>query len=139
MVARRHHYVPRCYLDSFSVESGSKKQRELFVFDAVDRKRFRTAPANVALERDFNTVDSEGHAPDAFEKAMASVESDIGPALTRLAEAKSLANENDRTFLLNRIGLLHIRNPRFRELKRSFQESVAKRVLDVVLSSREIW
>jgi hypothetical protein len=139
MVARRHHYVPRCYLDSFSVESGSKKQRELFVFDAVDRKRFRTAPANVALERDFNTVDLEGHAPDAFEKAMASVESDIGPALTRIAEAKSLANENDRTFLLNLIGLLHIRNPRFRELKRLFQESVAKRVLDVVLSSREIW
>jgi hypothetical protein len=70
---------------------------------------------------------------------MASVESDIGPALTRIVEAKSLANENDRTFLLNLIGLLHIRNPRFRELKRSFQESVAKRVLDVVLSSREIW
>jgi Protein of unknown function (DUF4238) len=57
MVARRHHYVPKCYLNSFSVESDGKKKRELFVFDAVDRKRFRTVPANVALERDFNTID----------------------------------------------------------------------------------
>jgi hypothetical protein len=140
MVARRHHYVPKCYLKSFSVENGRKKNRELFVFDAVDRKRFKIAPANVALELDFNTQSTwRGHPPDAFEKAMASVESDIGPALTRIVEAKSLANENDRTLLLNLIGLLHIRNPRFRELKRSFQENVAKRVLDVVLSSREMW
>jgi hypothetical protein len=41
--------------------------------------------------------------------------------------------------LLNLIGLLHIRNPRFRELKRSFHEAVAKRVLDVALSSRAMW
>jgi Protein of unknown function (DUF4238) len=113
MVARRHHYVPKCYLNSFSIENDRKKN--LLVFDAIDRKHFKTAPDNVALERDFNTIDLEGHPPDAFEKAMASVESDIGPALTRIVGAKSLANENDRTLLLNLIGLLHIRNPRFRE------------------------
>src|SRR5260221_12979809 len=97
MVARRHHYVPKCYLNSFSVEDDRKKNPELFVFDAVDRKRFKTAPDNVALERDFNTIDLEGHPPDAFETAMASVESDIGPPLSRLVDAKSLANEKDRT------------------------------------------
>ena len=137
MVARRHHYVPKCYLNSFSIENDHKKN--LLVFDAIDRKHFKTAADNVALERDFNTIDLEGHSPDAFEKAMACVESDIGPALTRIVGAKSLANENDRTLLLNLIGLLHIRNPRFRELKRAFQENVAKRVLALVLSSREIW
>ena len=139
MVARRHHYVPKCYLSSFSVESDHKKKPELVVFDAVDRKRFKTAPDNVALERDFNTIDVEGHPPDAFEKAMASVESEIGPALSRIVDARSLANENDRTLLLNLIGLLHIRNPRFREVKRSFQENVAKRILDIAMSSREMW
>ncbi len=139
MVARRHHYVPKCYLNSFSVESDHKKKPELFVFDAVDRKRFKTAPDNIALERDFNTIDVEGHPPDAFEKAMASVESEIGPALCRIVDARSLANENDRTLLLNLVGLLHIRNPRFREVKRSFEERVAKMVLDVAMSSRTMW
>jgi len=61
------------------------------------------------LERDFNTIDLEGHPPDAFEQAMASVESDIGSALTRINEAQSLADENHRTLLLNLLGLLHIR------------------------------
>jgi hypothetical protein len=138
MVARRHHYVPKCYLKSFAVET-DRKNRELFVFDALERKRFKTAPDNVALERDFNTIDLEGHPPDAFEKAMASVESEIGPALTRIVETGSLANGDDRTLLLNLICLLHIRDPRFRELKRALQENAAKRILDIALSSREMW
>ena len=139
MVARRHHYVPRCYLNSFAVEVGKKKNKELSVFDVVERRFFQTAPENVALEKDFNSIDLEGHAPDVFEQAMASVESDIGPALTRIIEARSLDNEEDKTFLLNLIGLLHLRNPRFRELKRSFHERVAKMFLDIALSSKQMW
>jgi Protein of unknown function (DUF4238) len=138
MVARRHHYVPQCYLNAFSLEKEGRKKTELVVFDKVDRKRFNTAPDNVALERDFNTIDLERHSPDAFEKAMASVESDIGPALSRIRQARSLAND-DRTWLLNLIGLLHIRNPGFRERKRAFHEAVAKRILDIALSSPEMW
>lgn len=53
--------------------------------------------------------------------------------------AKSLRNEEDRTLLLNLIGLLHIRNPRQRERFRDFRERVAKSVLDVVLSSSQTW
>jgi hypothetical protein len=112
MVAKRHHFVPKCYLESFSVKDGKKKKSSLYAFDAVDRKVFRPAPENVALQTDFNTIDLEGHKPDAFENAMSSVESDIGPALVRIVGAKSLKNEEDRTLLWNLIGLLHTRNPR---------------------------
>jgi endonuclease-3 len=77
-VARRHHYVPKCYLKSFSIETAGEMDPRLYVFDAVERKSFRTRSKNVALERDFNTIDLEGHEPDAFEKAMATVESEIG-------------------------------------------------------------
>ena len=64
---------------------------------------------------------------------MASVEGDIGPALVRIVAAKSLKNEEDRTLLLNLIGLLHIRNPRLRERFRGFRDRLAKVVLDVAL------
>jgi hypothetical protein len=84
MVAKRHHFVPKCYLESFSVKNPRKKKSNLYAFDAVERKVFRPAPDNVALQTDFNTIDLDGHEPDAFERAMASVESDIGPALVRI-------------------------------------------------------
>jgi len=139
MVAKRHHFVPKCYLESFSVKNAKKKKSNLYAFDAVERKVFRPAPDNVALQTDFNTIDLEGHKPDAFENAMAGVESDIGPALVRIVAAKSLKNEEDRTLLLNLIGLLHIRNPRLRERFRGFRERIAKVVLDVALSSPQMW
>lgn len=139
VVARRHHYVPKCYLKLFSAEVTGKQNRELFVFDGTSRKSFKTAPENVALERDFNTIDLDGHEPDAFEKSLASVESEIGPALLRISEAGSLENADDKNLLLNLIGLLHVRNPRFREIKRDFHERVQKVVLDLVLSSKEMW
>jgi hypothetical protein len=139
MVAKRHHFVPKCYLESFSMKTAKKKKSNLYAFDAIERKVFRPAPDNVALQTDFNTIDLEGHKPDAFENAMAGVESDIGPALIRIVAAKSLKNEEDRTLLLNLIGLLHIRNPRLRERFRGFRERLAKRVLDVALSSPQMW
>jgi hypothetical protein len=139
MVAKRHHFVPKCYLESFSVKNPKKKKSNLYAFDAVDRKVFRPSPDNLALQTDFNTIDLEGHEPDAFENAMASVESDIGPALVRIVAAKSLRNEEDRILLLNLIGLLHIHNPRLRERVRGFRDRVAKMVLDVALSSPQMW
>jgi hypothetical protein len=139
VVARRHHYVPKCYLKSFAVENPVKKKPDVFVFDASSGKCFRTSTDNVALEKDFNTIDLEGHEPDAFEKAMASVENEIGPALTRIIEKRSLTDENDRILLLNLMGPLYIRNPRFREAKRSFHDRVQKMIMDVALSSKETW
>lgn len=139
MVAKRHHFVPRCYLEGFATRHDHKKKSDIYSFDAVQRKFFRTAIDNVALQTAFNTIDIEGHDPDAFEKAMSEVESDIGPALVRICAKESLADENDRTLLLNLIGLLHARNPRFRERNRQFREAVVKRVLDIATSNKEIW
>jgi hypothetical protein len=44
MVAKRHHFVPKRYLESFSVKNAKKKKSNLYAFDAVERKVFRPAP-----------------------------------------------------------------------------------------------
>lgn len=62
---RRQHFVPQFYLRGFA---GEKDQ--LFVVDRPSKKTFRTAPKNVAAERDFNRVEVEGIAPNAVEKAL---------------------------------------------------------------------
>ena len=139
MVARRHHYVPQCYLKAFAVAPKRKQKPHLLAFDAIEAKCFRVPPDHAALETDFNTINLEGHPPDAFEQALASVESDIGPALVRIVEAKSLANAQDREQLLTLIALLYTRNPRFREVNRALHEAIAKEVAGVALSSREKW
>ena len=105
MVARRHHYVPRCYLKAFSVERKSKRQVQ--VFDKKTRKTFLTATENVALERDFNTVEAGELEPDVFEKAVASFEGELAPALERIIATQSLQQDaDDYAILLNFVTLL---------------------------------
>jgi hypothetical protein len=137
MVARRHHYVPRCYLKGFSVPRKGKPQVQ--VFDKVLRKAFATAIDNVALERDFNTVKVDGLEPDAFEKAMASFEGELASSLERIIAAQSLENMDDRATLLNFITFLALRNPRQREMMRDFHERVAKQIMNVALATPERW
>jgi hypothetical protein len=137
VTARRHHFVPQCYLKGFTVER--KKGRQITVFDAKQHKVFTTAINNVALERDFNRVEIDGLAPDAFENAMAGFESVISPALDRIIAAQSIAAEEDRVALVNLICALALRNPRLRETLRDFHEQVIDRVFQVALETPERW
>jgi hypothetical protein len=139
MVARRHHYVPLCYLKAFSVEQ-KKDKWQVQVFDKKERKTYRTATENVALERDFNTVEAEGLEPDVFEKAAAKFEDELAPALERIIAAQSLQQDaDDYAILLNFVTLLALRNPRQRETVRDFHERVAKQIMNVALSTPERW
>ncbi|MEP7172520.1 MAG: DUF4238 domain-containing protein [Aestuariivirga sp.] len=137
MTARRHHFIPRCYLKGFTVER--KKQRQITVFDGVEKKTFLTSIENVAVERDFNRFEADGVAPDAFENKMAEMESEIATALGSIIEKRSIAGEEDRILLMNFICLLALRNPRFRETMRDFQERVSKRMISMSLRTPEIW
>jgi hypothetical protein len=138
MVARRHHFVSRCYLKGFSA-ARRKGKPQVQVFDKGTHKTFPAAIDNVALERDFNTIHVEGLSSDAFESVMASFESDLGPALERIVATQSLKNEDDRAILLNFIAFLALRNPRQRELMRDFQERVAKQIMNLALATPERW
>jgi uncharacterized protein DUF4238 len=102
-VARRHHYVPRFYLKAFAVSRKEKWQTT--VLDRIERKQFQTAIENVAAERDFNRVELDGIAPDAFESIMAAIESERSPAIERIASRGSFKDNRDRASLLNLIGL----------------------------------
>ena len=49
--------------------------------------RCKTAPDHVALERDFNAIDLEGHPTDAFEEGMAALRVRPAPLKFRISEA----------------------------------------------------
>ena len=137
MPARQQHWVPQCYLKGFAVER--KNTRQVQVFDRETGRTFATSTRNVGGERDFNRIELAGHEPDAFESGMGKFESELAPALDRIIQRQSISDQEDRTYLLNLIGLLATRNPRLREISRDFHERVYKRVLSLMTATPERW
>jgi uncharacterized protein DUF4238 len=138
MVARRHHYLPQCYLKGFSKPRKRGKSHEVHVFDRSG-KTFRTNIINVAAERDFNRIEVEGHPPDIVEQEIAKFESKVGPALSRILESRTLKNEDDRFVLFNLIALVGTKNPRHRESLRQFHEQIAHLLMQAATSTEEHW
>jgi hypothetical protein len=116
-----------------------RRKPKLFVIDGKERRSFLTAPANVAAERDFHRIEVEGHEPDALEKSFSGFEGEVNHALDRIIAARSISDDNDRTYLLNLMALLAVKNPRHRESSRRFQEQLCKRVLDLATATPERW
>jgi hypothetical protein len=138
MVARRHHFLPQCYLKGFGQPRKRGKIHNVVVFDR-DGKQFTSNILNVAVKRDFNRIEIQGKAPDFFELAMADFEGALAPALERIIAAGNLRNTEDRATLLNFIGLISIRNPRHRETFRDFNEQVLGAVMDLATATKERW
>jgi hypothetical protein len=132
-VARAHHYVPQCYLASFT------KHGKITVFDLESGKEpFSTNTKNVAQERDFNRIDSDDLAPDALETAYGKFEGELAPVLKKLASGAA-CSEDDFCYVLTLMGVLAVRNPRFRANFSDFQNSVRLKMLAAQFSSKERW
>src|SRR5262245_18553361 len=132
MTARKHHYLPQCYLKGFTKDRQNPK---LFVVDLKAARSFWSAPANVAAERDFNRIDADGIALDELEERYAKFEGEVASALERTVRTRGFANPEDRLLILNLLGLIAFRNPRLRETVRGFQESLLKKVAGVMVST----
>ena len=135
-VARKHHYVPQCYLRGF-VRHPEKPR--LAVLDMARRKMFETSPENVAAERDFHAINVEGHPPDALEQALSKFEGELAPAISRIVDAQSLTNDIDLNCVLNFIALLVVKNPRKRAQLIDFQADLWRKIAQLVSSDRKIW
>ena len=138
MTARRHHFIPQCYLKGFAAARKQGKY-QVHVFDRQTRKTFKCATENIGLERDFNRVNVEGHDPDAFEAGVAKFENELAPALARTIETVTFVSPEDRNLIMNLIANLALRNPQFREQIRQFHEQTSRLMMDAALSSKERW
>lgn len=136
-VARKHHYVPQAYLGAFTATG--TKDGQFFVLDVECGRAFRTSPANVAAERDFNRVDIEGRSPDAVETALAPFEGQAVEAIRRLIETRSYPNDQDWNLILNLLALLAVRNPRLRNSFNRAREQALRRVSEMLVSDKRLW
>ena len=138
MVAKRHHYLPQCYLKAFSKPKKRGRVQAIQVYDRAG-KTFNTNIINIATEKDFNRVNIEGQPQDVFEQGVAKFEAELAPALTRIIESKSLKDEKDKHLLLNFIAAASVRVPRQREQLRDFHEQIAYAILELAIATPERW
>ena len=135
--ARRHHYLPQCYLALFT--DTSKKDGQFFVLEIESGRTFRTSPINVAVEQDFNRVDIEGHPPDAVENALAPFEGRAVQAIKNILATGDFPNDDDFSFIINLLCLIAVRNPKHRSSFNRAREQLLHRIGDLLVSDKRIW
>ena len=123
----------------FSSSRESAPDGKITVVDFKSGKEpFSTNPKNVAQQRDFNRIDSDTLPPDALENAYATFEGELAPVLKTIAAGES-CTEDGFSYVLTLMGVLAIRNPRFRANFSEFQNSVRQKMVAVAMSSKERW
>jgi hypothetical protein len=137
MAARMHHWVSQGYLRGFARPGAPD---HVWAYDFKLDKSFTPNTHNVGAERDFNRIDIEGHAPDAIETALSDFEGEAIAAIKATAEGTGhFPNDDARTSILNLMALYAVRNPRLRETYRDFRERGSKMIMNVALSSKELF
>jgi hypothetical protein len=134
-IPRNHHWVPQSYLKGFT--KSRRKNAQLHVVDAIERRHFSTVPRNVASARDFNRVEMQGLDPNQVETDMAKFEGLVAKALERICKDRAIDDPEDTNLVLNLIALLSVRTPNMREHVREGYERVLKRVMDLTLATKE--
>jgi hypothetical protein len=108
--ARKHHYVPKMYLEGFVGRKG-----QCFAVDAERRRPFKSRPSGIAAQRDFNLIEADGVPPDALEQELSKLETVLAPGIKRVRETASFGEGGkDREDVINLVTLLAVRNPRTR-------------------------
>ena len=135
VVAKKHHYVPQMYLSGFANAAG-----QLYAVNAEERKCFRPSPANIAAERDFNTIEAEGVPPDALEKELARLEGEIAPGVKRIRETASFGEDGkDREDVITLIALMALRNPRSRKDLGELYSQLVRAMLLMTFEEKGRW
>jgi hypothetical protein len=129
--AKIQHYVPQYYLRSFI-----DTKDQLYVVDRPRGKFFRVPTKKVGGELYFNLINVKGVDPFAVEKALAKMEGMVAPALERVKAARSLANEQDQSAIMNLIAAVTLRNPKQRAAIGEIVNQAGQRMLAAGLVTR---
>jgi hypothetical protein len=132
-----HHYIPQCYLRQFAIKY--RKAHQLSVFDRKTGSSRKANVRNVSCQNAFNRIHLDGMNHNALEEAMSEFETKLAETLVRINDARSLANEDDRAYLITLVGLTGLRNPSLRETIRKTHDDTGKRNLAARLQSKQTY
>ena len=129
-VARRHHTVPRFYLDNFA-EAG-----QVGTVMLPGDRRFTQSVNNASAMTDFYAVgqpNAEGS--DAFEKVLSTLETAAAPVVRKVLGGTWPLVEEDRTVLAEFATVQHLRGPDRRNHMQNMAAQFAR--MDISLNGKE--
>lgn len=135
--ARRHHYIPQCYLAAFT-DTGAKDGLFL-VIEVKSGNCFSTSPKNVGVEKDFNRIDVDGQPIDALESSLASFEGKATEAIRKILATRTFPSAKDFNTILNFVCLLAVRNPQSRKRVNKAKEQVRHILGEILVSDPRIF
>ena len=126
---KRQHYVPKCFLESFTGPEGL-----LRVINLDNHQEFRTSPANAAVEGHYYDITIDGEILST-ETWLARLESDTCPILKRLIadpdEMTTLSNE-DEIRITRFLAALRFRTPQFRSWMDETLDLVSEKIKEML-------
>lgn len=133
---RRHHVVPRCYLDGFTLPSTPNR---LYAIDAKRGTDYEANPANLVVERDFYRAENKSGDPYLVEKKLSESESLVTPVLRRIDQTLKLPTGEDLHHLIFFIANLWARARHFRATLDDFVGRISRKIAWDLIATRERW
>ncbi|MBN1461828.1 MAG: DUF4238 domain-containing protein [Armatimonadetes bacterium] len=137
--ARRHHYLPECYLATFT--ASRRKDDFLYVFDleSEDGKAIKQRPRNVAFQKDYHRLDWPGLPTDFLEKSVfGRLESELAPIMQRVGHCEDVSRE-DVDSLLQLVALCAVRVPAMRDAARTLAEEATGSPFEEAVTKKDAW
>lgn len=123
---KRHHYVPRFYLEGFVDPAYEVKgQSALWVYERGKRPR-KSSPSKAAVERYFYAHEQDGDRSVAAEHAIQKLEDEALPVLRHIRKGTLNITAQERAIFSGFMALMVTRVPRFR----IFTDREARRLLE---------
>jgi Protein of unknown function (DUF4238) len=126
---KRHHYVPRFYLDYFASEV-SPGRRLLWAYDKAGGAPRPQTPKDTAVESNFYTVDTITGRTVAIEESFSELETAAAAVLKRLQDPGAELVESDILVLTEFLAMLHVRGPRMVQVSEEFLAAYALHVVE---------
>jgi hypothetical protein len=133
---RKHHYLPQFYLAGFT--ASGRADDYLHVLDTQGLRQWKATVPNVAHERDLYRLDGNEE-PGALERALATVETDLSPAVKRLAQTGTFTNDDDKVKVLNFVALMASRVPLVMDQPNQMADDIGKAMLREEVTTPERW
>lgn len=133
MPSKRHHAVPRFYLERFAKDDGL-----IWLHNVEDVTAVRANPKDAIVEKYLYSPEvGENPKDDSFEKFLAErIEGPAAPCLERLANGEEISPE-DRQRIALFIAYQEYRSQYMRDLVTGFVTEIAKDFVDVSLQNRD--
>ena len=136
-VARRHHYVPRCWLRGFT--ETSENDGRLWVTDFSRRAQWPSSPANAGHIRDFYRLGEDAPDPVAVETFFGTLETNAAPILRSIDAERRPPNSDELDVLLEFMAYQFVRLPAFRPFVLQLQDRIVRGELERLLQTPETW